>query len=105
MSCVSCVQVRTHCLHISSSSSLRVCLKLPVKAGDLLNPLEVSDPNHLRTEATGTAWNTEIPLKHKKTLFTMSVVKHWKRMPGEVVESPSLELVKTRLDVVLASLR
>ena len=40
-----------------------------MKAGDLLNPLEVSDPNHLIAEAMGTAWNMEIPLKHNKPLF------------------------------------
>jgi len=40
----------------------------------------------------------------RKKLFTMRVVKHWHRLPREVVEAPSLETFKTRLDRALSNL-
>ncbi|KFP18321.1 hypothetical protein Z169_01078, partial [Egretta garzetta] len=40
----------------------------------------------------------------RKKFFTMRVVKHWNRLPREVVEAPSLATFKARLDGALSSL-
>ena len=38
------------------------------------------------------------------SVFTQRVVTHWHRLPKEVVDGPSLEAFKARLDVALGSL-
>ena len=40
----------------------------------------------------------------RRKFFTQRVVTHWNRLFKEVVDAPSLEAFKARLDVVLGSL-
>ena len=40
----------------------------------------------------------------RKKLFTQRVVTHWNRLPRDVVDVPSLEEFKARLNVALGSL-
>ncbi|KFQ76581.1 hypothetical protein N337_10753, partial [Phoenicopterus ruber ruber] len=40
----------------------------------------------------------------RKKLFTMRVVRHWNRLPREVVDVPSLAVFKARLDEALSNL-
>ena len=40
----------------------------------------------------------------RKKFFTQRVGMHWHRLPKEVVDDPSLEAFKARLDVALGSL-
>jgi len=43
-------------------------------------------------------------LDRRKKFFTVTVVKHWHRLPREVVDAPSLETFKVRLDRALSNL-
>ena len=40
----------------------------------------------------------------RRKFFTQRVVMHWNRLPKEVVDVPSLEAFKARLEVALGSL-
>jgi len=40
----------------------------------------------------------------RKKYFTKRVVQHWNRLPIEVVDAPSLETFKVRLDGALSNL-
>ena len=37
----------------------------------------------------------------RKNFFTEKAVKHWNRLPREVVKPPSLDVFKNHLDVVI----
>ena len=40
----------------------------------------------------------------RKKFFTQRVLTHWNMLPKEVVDAPSLDALKARLDVALGSL-
>ena len=40
-------------------------------------------------------------LNMRKNFFTLRVTEHWNRLPRGIVDSPSLEILKTRLDEIL----
>ena len=43
-------------------------------------------------------------VKYKEKFFTIRMVKHWHRLPREVVDAPSLETFKARPDTALSNL-
>ena len=48
--------------------------------------------------------NVHVTFSLRRKFFTQRVVKHWNRLPKEVVDAPSLEALKARLDVAVGSL-
>ena len=40
----------------------------------------------------------------RKKVFTLRVMRYWKRLPREAVDAPSLEVFKARLDGALSNL-
>ena len=40
----------------------------------------------------------------RKKFFTLRVLKHWRRLPREAADAPSLEVFKARLDGALGGL-
>jgi len=40
----------------------------------------------------------------RKKFFTIKVVRHWTRLPREMVDAPLLETIKVKLDQALSNL-
>ena len=45
----------------------------------------------------------EVPSEHQETLLSVRVPEHWHRLPREVVESPTLEILRSCQDTVLGN--
>ena len=46
----------------------------------------------------------EFHTNRRKNFFTVRVTEHWSRLPREVVETPSMEILRAHLDVYLCDL-
>jgi len=72
-----------------------LCLKHSIRVGS--------------AEAFGvrSCWTTLLDSRKKdvgKKFFTVRAVRHWHRLPREVLDAPSLETLKVRLDRALSTL-
>ncbi|KFV80513.1 hypothetical protein N308_01192, partial [Struthio camelus australis] len=43
-------------------------------------------------------------LNMRRNFFTVRMKEHWNRLPRQAVESPSLEIFKSHLDMVLGNM-
>jgi len=95
------------------STVTNVCgwLQPPIAVCSWICPEKVyKDKDRTKTSCDRTSSNCfelkegRFRLDIRKKFFTVRVVNHWNRLPGEVVEVPSLETFKARLDGALINL-
>jgi len=48
-------------------------------------------------------WTTHFRRDIREKLFIVRVLRHWNRLPRKVVDTPSLEAFKARLDGALSN--
>ena len=73
--------------------------------GDFIRDCERIGQDRSRTRGNGHKLKQKkLRLNTRKNFFPLGVTEPWPRLPREVVESPSLEIFKPRLDKVLCSL-
>jgi len=94
-----------NCLQAWPSTGLGCSESLPRHQQLLRSHFGVSVVPSDRTRSNGHKLKQrKFQLSMRKNFFILRVMEQWNRLPREVVESPSLEIFKTRLDNVLCSL-
>lgn len=75
---------------------------MKVSAGMLQRRWPCSSAELTRSEARGTKTQV-VPFEHQETFSSCCESKHRCRLPGEAVEAPSLDILRSPLEVVLGN--
>lgn len=96
--------IRTQQVAVPCTITAKLTLQLPYSAGPLSGNAVVvkSTPNSLAL-----CQKFSIACEERSnfgTVLSVTMVKHWHGLPGEVVHAPSLEVLRARLDGALSTL-